>query len=414
MKNPNNPTAKHHINTFGYDHTYFDFQKVFEEVSSTMDPDNWADFFQKAGAQYVVMVTKHHDGYVLWPTRNPNPLKDEYFSKRDLVGELSDAVRARGMRMGHYYSGVLDWTFNPEPIKDLYTFLTNQKQSDQYIEYATNHWYEIIERFKTDILWNDIGYPYGGDINRLFAYYYNTIREGAINDRWNQEKVPGNPIGRMIMRLAVRAREKKMRTGQFELESTTHYDFRTPEYTTYPEIQPEKWETCRGIGNSFGYNQLEGEDRMLSGEELVRSLVDIVSKNGNLLLNVGPMADGTIPEMQKKPLLELGKWLNTNGEGIYGTSPWEQAEGATKEGIDLRFTQKDKTLYIFFFGKPEGKTVTLLSLNPSPDTKIEQLGKSTPLTWNRIDEGAVVELPETSIETPVTGLKVTPIPTTYG
>src|SRR6185503_4313076 len=123
-----------------------------------------------------------------------------------------------------------------------------------------------------------------------------------------------------------------------------HSDFTTPEYARYDHIVEKKWEATRGIGHSFGYNQNEGPEDYLSVDTLVRMFVDIVSKNGNLLLDIGPMADGTIPQLQRDRLVGLGTWLETNGEAIFDTRPWLRAEGtasATSTTIPVRFTQKD-------------------------------------------------------------------------
>jgi alpha-L-fucosidase len=369
------PTYSHHRQTYG-NNSYYDFQKTFEKESEKTDPGSWADLFQKAGAKYVVMVTKHHDGYVLWPTKHAHPTQKNLFSQRDFVGEVTNEVRKRDMKMGHYYSGVFDWSFKKGPIRDFYTFLENQGQSQEYVDYATAHWYEIIERYGTSLLWNDIGYPHGFDVNRLFSDYYNTIEDGIINDRWNQTKIPGNPLGRMIMKIAVNRMAKKLQNGAFELLPKCHYDFRTPEYMVYPEIREEKWETCRGIGHSFGFNKNETEKDMLKGNELIWSLIDTVSKNGNLLLNVGPKADGTIPEMQQKPLLELGKWLSVNGEAIYDTRPWNRAEGQISDGTKVRFTAKEKTVYAHIQKAPASNEIKLNQFNGEKFTQVSLLGAS--------------------------------------
>jgi alpha-L-fucosidase len=120
-----------------------------------------------------------------------------------------------------------------------------------------------------------------------------------------------------------------------ESNELTH--FTTPEYVVLDSITKQKWETCRGIGYSFGYNQVETAEQLLSSEQLIRMFVDIVSKNGNLLINVGPKADGTIPENQLKPLKDLGKWLKQNGEGIYDTRPWTKSSQVLDDKTEVRF-----------------------------------------------------------------------------
>jgi len=129
-------------------------------------------------------------------------------------------------------------------------------------------------------------------------------------------------------------------------------DYTTPEYSKYDKITPKKWEACRGLGFSFGYNRAEGPEQVIAPDKLVALLVDIVSKNGNLLLDVGPEADGTIPPVQLSRLQALGSWLQQNGEAIYGTTPWARASGATADGTDIRFTRKGAVLYAILLGQP--------------------------------------------------------------
>src|SRR6202023_4031894 len=137
-----------------------------------------------------------------------------------------------------------------------------------------------------------------------------------------------------------------------------HSDFISPEYQTLEKINPKKWEECRGLGRSFGYNRAEGEAETIKPAELIYLLVDIVSKNGNLLLDVGPEADGTIPTVQMDRLQALGAWLKQNGEAIYGTHPWTRAEGETAEGIRVRFTKTDSAVYATLMGKPKRSAIT--------------------------------------------------------
>ena len=393
MMIPEHPTHAHHRETYGADSSYFDFQKSFEEQAAKMDAGSWADLFRDAGARYVVMVTKHHDGYLLWPSKNPNPLRDGYQSKRDFVGEVTEAVRGRGMKMGHYYSGVFDWSFKPGPITDFMSFLTNQGQSGKYVEYATAHWMEIIERYGTSVLWNDIGYPHGYSVNELFAHYYNTIEDGVINDRWNQTKIPTGSVGRALMKFMLDRAMKKMKRGTFEIAPKSHFDFRTPEYAVYPDIREEKWESCRGIGHSFGLNALEPESAMLTGDELIWMLADSVSKNGNLLLNVGPAADGTIPEMQRKPLLELGTWMRVNGDAIYGTRPWDRAEGELADGTPVRFTAKGRKVFFIIKSVPAGDRIVMKNFRFKVGGVARFIGTPGRAAWTAEASDTALEVP---------------------
>jgi alpha-L-fucosidase len=174
-----------------------------------------------------------------------------------------------------------------------------------------------------------------------------------------------------------------------------HSDFKSPEYETLDKISPIKWEECRGLGRSFGYNRAEGEAETIAPDELVYLLVDIVSKNGNLLLDVGPEADGTIPLVQMSRLEALGSWLRQNGEAIYGTHPWERAVGETSGGMRVRFTAKGNSVYATLLGKPTGATLTLRSFTPKASSRLFLLGLAKQLSWSQHGDDTVIDLPST-------------------
>lgn len=150
-----------------------------------------------------------------------------------------------------------------------------------------------------------------------------------------------------------------------------HHDFTTPEYSSYTNTVEQKWEATRGLETSFGYNRAEKPEVYLKIEELVRFFVDIVSKNGNFLLNLSPEADGTIPDVQKNCMLGLGKWLETNGQAIFGTRLWARAEGITTEGIEVRFTRKSDSLFALLLDTPRETTITIKSLIVAKDTTLK-------------------------------------------
>jgi alpha-L-fucosidase len=187
-----------------------------------------------------------------------------------------------------------------------------------------------------------------------------------------------------------------------------HFDFRTPEYASFDKITPYKWEATRGIGYSFGYNRNEGAEHCLSIEELVRSFVDIVSKNGNLLLNVGPMADGTIPELQRERLLGLGRWMEVNGEAITGTRPWRRAEGKTSEGIDVRFTRGGDALYAILLDRPQGTQVVIESLHAAEGCSVSLLGVGGSLPWRQEGEHLKITLPDRLWDSPAYAFRLAP------
>ena len=320
MRIDGSPTQDYHREHFGAKYDYYNFAPTFDREIQKWNPDTWAKVFHDAGAKYVVLTTKHHDGFTLWPSATPNPTlpTDRQHATRDLVGDLTKAVRKEGLRMGLYYSGGYDWTFVPGPIRVASDHQTVKPQSPEYGKYADAHYRELISRYKPAVLWNDIDYPKSGQPLEIMAEYYNAVPDGVIDDRFG----------------------------------VAHSDFKSPEYQTLDKISPTKWEECRGLGRSFGYNRAEGEAETIAPDELIYLLVDIVSKNGNLLLDVGPEADGTIPAVQMTRLKALGAWLKMNGDAIYGTKPWKRADGESADGLKVRFTQKDSRFTQSCSGSP--------------------------------------------------------------
>jgi len=375
---PDSPTYKHHLEKYGAGFDYLDFVPQFNQEVRKWKAEEWAALIKEAGARYVVLTTKHHDGFTLWPSRivNPHRKPDRQGSQRDLVGELTAAVRAQGMKMGLYYSGGLDWSFEPGPIKTVGDLMKTVPQSEEYAKYADAHWRELIERYQTDVLWNDINYPKKGDLLNIFAEYYNRFPEGLINNRFGVEFA----------------------------------DFTTPEYAKYDKITEKKWESCRGLGYSFGYNQAEGPEHVLSADQLVDLLVDITSKNGNLLLNIGPRPDGSISDIQKDRLRALGKWLAQNGEAIYGTRPWIRPSTKTAAGTEVRFTRKGDAAYALLLEKPAQSAVVIQSIYAPTNLKVELIGSSSALQWAQRGKDLEVTLPASLPGEHAWVLKMTPTP----
>lgn len=348
MRIPGSPTQQYHREHYG-DMSYYGFADTFNRESKKWDPDAMAAVFKMAGARYVVLTSKHHEGFTLWPstTHNPNPSipLNQRHAERDIVGELTKAVQNQGMKMGLYYSGGYDWTFNAGPIEAPGDYETVKPQNKAYGDYAFAQIHELIEKYHPMLLWNDIDWPKTGRAMQVEADYYNAIPDGVIDDRFGIK----------------------------------HADFTSPEYQKLDKISEKKWEECRGLGRSFGYNRAEGEKETIAPDELIALLVDIVSKNGNLLLDVGPEADGTIPPVQMERLKALGAWLKQNGEAIYETTPWTHAEAKSAEGDDVRYTRKGDDLYLTVLGKPKGQTITMTDLSPKAGVPITQLGDSTDL-----------------------------------
>ena len=391
LKFEDGPTRAYHDRTFGRDFAYEDFQPIFERESAQWIADDWARLFRDAGAGYVVLTAKHTDGYLLWPSEVGNLLRPGYQSKRDLVGELMSAVRARGLRGGLYYTGGMDWLLNPERIDEPHKIYSTILEGERFAAYADAHWRELIERYAPSVLWGDIMYVRGANVPALFADYYDRVPDGVVNDRFATEyaapKRPGmQPPG-------------------------VHYDFLTPEYASFPDIEPEKWETCRGIASSFGYNREDDATSYLTSERVIRLLTDIVSKNGNLLLNVGPRADGSIHDLQRACLEGLGAWLAVNGEAIRGTRPWTRAESVTTCGVPVRFTRReDAALYALLLDTPRASEVRVRDLTVADGATVRLLGHDASLAWRRADGDLAVTLPKPLAPQAAHALRIAPLP----
>ena len=269
---------------------------VFEQYKALADqwhgelwnPQEWARMFRDAGARYVVLVTKHHDGYCLWDS----PQQPEWNSvtsgpKRNIVEELTKAVRKEGLTMGFYYS-LPEWT-NPRHIwmQDPDTAIGN------YVDnYMIPQFKELVSRYKPELIFADGDWQNTAEQFRspeLISWYYNLVGPRAIvNDRWGQG---------------------------------TQHGFKTPEYSAGISVTDRPWAECRGLGRSFGLNRNEDLDNYMTATELIQHFCELVAHGGGLTLNVGPAADGTIPLIQQERLRDLGKWLAVNGEAIYGTRP---------------------------------------------------------------------------------------------
>lgn len=348
---PNSPTALFHQQQYG-NAPYQDFQPEFEaNVDQGWDPDAWAALFERSGARYVVLVAKHHDGYSLWPTAIENSNRPQWHSPRDLVGELAQAVRARGMRFGVYYSTGLDWSFKMVTEGDFVSDVMRSAPASQaYADYAYNQSIELIDRYAPAVFWADIGYPSKGSLGELFKYYFLQVPDGAVNDRWGPVDVLGQiaewPGGTWLLK-TMAAWTLENQPGDI-FDDPKRYGFKTTEYSNLSDTASFKWESTRGLGGSFGFNHKETSADMLTGDELITYLVDTVSKNGNVLINVGPDSYGAIPKIQQAPLRELGNWMTLNGEAVYNTRPWRRFNN--RLGRELHYTESDEALYAIVTG----------------------------------------------------------------
>ncbi|MFE2093954.1 alpha-L-fucosidase [Streptomyces sp. NPDC059460] len=299
LRFPGSPVSAHHRATYGT-RPYTDFGNDFNDGLDGWDPAAWARSFRAAGARYAVLVTKHHDGFCLWPSEVRNPHRTGWHTTRDVVGEFAEAVRAEGLRFGVYYSGGLDWTFDDRPIGTGADTVSAVPCGD-YPAYADAQMRELIRRYRPDILWNDIAWPGSRtDVQRLIEYFRFTVPHGVVNDRlfpyapmWRALALPGAKA------LYDRWERRTIAQGEgFVPRKPPYYDFRTPEFARY--TGPDPYEITRGIDHSFGYNRNSSPDAFLSRPALTSLVTETAAAGGNLLLNVGPRGeDATIPAEQQ-------------------------------------------------------------------------------------------------------------------
>lgn len=361
LNNEVTQTAARHADLYG-DRDYKSFAADFATASSAWNASTWGELFSRAGARYAILTSKHHDGYCLWPTNTPNPLDPHWFSKRDLVGEYVAAMRASGIRPGIYYSGGLDWSLRGVGAKSIDDLNKGVVQSEPERSYMDAHIREIVHRYEPDVLWGDIAYPRDSDVHALHREYYETVPDGLVNDRFV------TAIGEM----------------------DRHYDYVTTEYFVPGAIHDEVWEVCEGIGPSFAYNQDEDDHNIKSSQEIVALLADAVSKNGNLLLGVGPRADGSVPELQAQRLEDVGAWLRVNGEAIYETRPWTVHTATIRGAESIHFTSSGTSVYAIVIA-PTATQIEISNVDFSSVVSVAQLGSARTPTFEHSQNGLIVD-----------------------
>ncbi|WP_214317608.1 alpha-L-fucosidase [Nonomuraea sediminis] len=383
MNSKNSATYNHHRATYGEDKNYDSFMDDWK--AENYRPAEWVKLFKDAGAKYFVLTSKHHEGVALWDTKQSTRSVVHHGPKKDLARMLFDAAEGSGLKRGFYYSNY-EW-YNPNytgrqptnPYTGAQIPYTGVTTGEDYVsDYMLPQMNELIDDYDPDILWcdgeweRDASYWKMGD---TIAHFYNQAA-----DRPEPKEVA----------VANRCRVKP---GGYRGDQL---DFETPEYEKVPNIRVNKWESSRGIGFSYGLNKNEPVEDYMSSAEIVHDLVDIVSKNGNLLLDVGPDADGTIPEAQASRLRDVGRWLKTNGEAIYGSTYWTRAEEPAS-AVPVRYSVNKGDLYATALAWP-GSTLTLGGDVPvSANTKITLVGGASQaaLKWSRNSAGnIVVTMPE--------------------
>ena len=384
-----------HQKLYGADYPYFDFAPQFR--AELFEPAHWAEVFQRSGAKYVALTSKHHEGFALWPSAEASKTWGrpwnavEIGPRRDLLGDLSAAVRAAGLKMGIYYS-LYEW-YNPLYLRDKPRYVA---------EHMMPQFKDVVSRYKPAIIFSDGEWEMTSAQWRspeLLAWLYNQspVKDDVVvNDRWGSD-----------------TRHK-------------HGGYWTTEYTPGMAATDHPWEESRGMGFSYGYNRAERADHYHSGRELVLMLVDIVSRGGNLLLDIGPRADGMIPPIMEERLLQIGAWLKVNGEAIYGTRPWTQAKQWTageqpkvsygqeynaeydfarlieaprdgKASIEAFFTAKGGNFYAILPRWP-GRRLTLKDGGGPGIRSVTLLGSAAPLRFQSDGKSLTVDLPELPAE----------------
>mgnify|MGYP001022798400 FL=1 len=404
-----NPTQKgtweYHVKQYGADYEYKNFAPQFR--AELFDPDHWADVFARSGAKYVALTSKHHEGFALWPSKEASATWGrpwnavEIGPKRDVLGDLTDAVRRKGLKMGFYYS-LYEW-YNPLWLSD----------KPRYVrEHMFPQFKDLVTRYKPAIIFSDGEWDLPSDqwhSPELLAWLFNdsSVKDDVvINDRWGKD-----------------SRHK-------------HGGYWTTEYTPGMAGMDHPWEESRGMGFSYGYNRAERLEHYHTGRQLVVMLVDLVSRGGNLLLDIGPDGDGTIPVIMEQRLIEIGKFLKVNGDAIYGTKPWKTSrqwsEGEQpkveynkefstsydvakltekpapgKAGIEAFFTAKGNDVYALLPRWP-GKQFVVKEgpLNPK---SVTLLGSNSELAFQPAGNGVAItmpELPEDLMQQPMWVLKI--------
>jgi len=389
------PVREFHDRVYGKDFEYFDFAPLFK--AELFDADQWAAVIASSGARYFIPTSKHHDGYCLWPSAEATRTWGRPWNsmdvapRRDLLGELSAAMRKKDVRFCFYYS-LYEW-FNPLYKKDVAQYVAG---------HMTPQFKDVVTRYKPSLIFADGEWDHPAETwksQELLAWLFNESPvkdEVVVNDRWGKG-----------------TRHK-------------HGSYFTTEYGAGMKDASRPWEENRGMGFSFGYNRAEDLQDYRSARELVLMLCDLVSRGGNLNLDIGPAGDGSIPVIMQQRLAEMGAWLKVNGEAIYGTTTarrecqWtpgtrpRQGYGEFKEKYDLMnmvgqaprgdkavkqafFTRKGDTLYAITAGWP-GRRLVLRDIQAPSDAAVTLLGHEGKLACTVEANTLTIEAPDLNVD----------------
>jgi alpha-L-fucosidase len=376
-----------HNKNYGSSFAYPQFEPMFK--AEMYDPNQWADIFKRSGAKYVVLTSKHHEGYALWNSAEADKTWGRPWNsvtgtpKRDLLGDLTNSVRNAGLKMGVYYS-LYEW-FNPMWKYDKKRYVS---------EHMTPQFKDLVTKYKPSIIFSDGEWDLPDSAWKspeLLAWLFNESPvkdEVVVDDRWGNNTRQQNH-GAM---------------------------YTTSEYGSGMDASII-WEESQGIGHSYGYNRNEQLDDYKTSHDLILMLSDIVSRGGNFLLDIGPDADGNIPVILQQRLLDIGDWLKMNGEAIYGTvakkQPAQWSEGYKVPKSDKSFmadykvsrlvVPKKDTSYIESFFTKKGnntyciipsyrKSITINDIHLAKNSKAEILGSSVHCAWKQKGNQVTIDL----------------------
>lgn len=415
MYNPQRREYQHHLEYWGnhQEFGYKDFIPLFK--GEKFAPEHWADLFRDAGARYVVGVAEHHDGFAMYETGFNRWNSVKMGPNRDVMGDLKAACETRGLqfcasnhRAEHYFfmnlGRTIDSDVNDEAYSDFYGPAVFREEfnaenmspttetpsaigpSEEWLTDWMIRTCEFIDRYQPKLIYFDWwiqNHTFKPYLKKIAAYYYNRAHQWGVDVTINYKR-EAFPPG----------------VGTFDVERGA-----------LTGISSVPWQTCTAIGkNSWGYTR---DNEFKSSRQVICDLIDIVSKNGMMLLNVGPRADGTITEEETQVLKDLGRWLKTNGEGIYDSVPWKWfGEGSVnaQSGFfmdgdekaftseDFRFTYRDGCLYAFQL-RPDGKDVCIRTLAEKGMydfcfDDVSLCGHTDPIPFHRDAEGMHIQLPD--------------------
>ncbi len=399
---------KHHVKTFGHpeEFGYHDFIPMFK--AENFNADEWAELFAKTGARFAGPVAEHHDGFSMWDSEHTPWNASDKGPKRDLTAELEKSIKKQGMkfittfhhaRNNLYQNEKGEWTGHYDGIiKDSFPSLLKNEQNailygymprDKFLEMWKNKLFEVVDKYQPDIIWFDSWLDQIPEKYRqeFCSYYLNAA------ENWNKEVVIIRKQDDLPLDCSVDDLEKSRKN----------------------KLEDKVWMTDETISKgSWCYTE---DLQIKEAKDVLHVLIDIVSKNGVLLLNVSPMADGTIPDNQKDVLLKMGAWLNKHGEAIYETRPWYTfGEGPTvePEGIfqnheeflkikysekDIRYTTKENVIYAIVLGKPDALTEVMLESfaadklpEPIMIKQVSILNSDKPIYWDLNKQGLLLKI----------------------